>query len=293
VTVQTLPATGPGLVGFPTPDEITAIEQQVEKYARSNLLPAAIRGKANDVFTVLMVARDLGLPATSGLFKVHVVEGKPTLAADLMVALLLAHGHDVWLEESTQELATYAGKRRGSERITRITYTFDEAKAAGLVKEKGGWVTARAAMLRARASSALCRVLAPDVLGGIASSFEEAQDEASATVAAPVEPLDVASAAERLKAAAEPEPPGAPETADVVDGEVVPGPADTTDPDSGVNSLAAAYLGDATTADTVEALQDVWREASANGVLDEIADGTTTLREALTAMSDAIKARQP
>lgn len=273
------------MLGFPTPDELAAIESQVERYARSNLLPSAIRGKAPDVFTVLMVARDLGLPATSGLFKVHVVEGKPTLAADLMVALGLSQGHDIWLVESTTERATYAGKRRGSGREQSITYTIEQAKTAGLTG-KANWKNDPAAMLRARASSQLCRVLIPDVLGGIGASTEEAEDFVSPAAPAPV---SADEAAARLRAA---NPAVA---ADVVDGQVVAdevAPDSTTAPTSEVDSVAAAYLGDAASAESVDALQDIWRNAQADGVLDHPVDGPTTLREVITGLVDQVRQAQ-
>lgn len=258
MTVQT--TTHPALLGFPSPDELQSIEAQVERYAKSNLLPSAIRGKAADVFTVLMVARDLGLPATSGLFKVHVVEGKPTLAADLMVALLLSHGHDVWPgDECNGEAATYYGKRRSSDRVVSITYTLEEARAAGLAN-KDNWKKNPAAMLRARASSALCRVLAPDVLGGIASSVEEAQDEANA---APTQ-VSFDQAVERLKAAGH-------DVDGIVDAEIVPPTPDPdpTDATGEVTERLAQLAEQVAAADTTEALADIWRQADAEALLDD------------------------
>ena len=52
----------------------------------SRLLPRAISTPEAAV-TVIMAGRELGLTAMQSLRSIHIIEGKPTMSADLMVAL--------------------------------------------------------------------------------------------------------------------------------------------------------------------------------------------------------------
>jgi len=68
--------------------------------------------------------------------------------------------------ESTDERAAYSTQRKGDPEPTTLTFTLAQAKQAGLVQAGGNWAKYPAAMLRARASSALARDVYPDLLLG-------------------------------------------------------------------------------------------------------------------------------
>lgn len=133
----------------------------------SGLMPRSV-GRPEAAVTIIMAGRELGLTAMQSLRAIHVVEGKPTLSADLMVALVkkLPDCEYFRLVKSTGEIATYETKRRGDPEPTTLSFTFEEAKAAGLTG-KDNWRKYTAAMLRARASAALCRAVYPDAMMGI------------------------------------------------------------------------------------------------------------------------------
>ena len=131
---------------------------------------------AEDALVRLMTGRELGLSAMQSLRAVYVVNGRPGLDASVMQALAERHPEcEVFtFEESTAERATLRVKRKGKPE-QRITWTLNDAKAAGLVKAGGNWASYPTQMLRARCKADAARLEFPDALFGI-SSIEELRD---------------------------------------------------------------------------------------------------------------------
>ncbi len=130
----------------------------------SRLLPKAV-ASTEAAFTIMATGRELGLSSMQALRSIHIIEGKPTLSADLAVALAKRHPDCEFfmLVESTDKIATYETKRRGEPRPTRLSFTIEDAARAGLTG-KDNWKKYGPAMLRARCSIALVRVVYPDAV---------------------------------------------------------------------------------------------------------------------------------
>lgn len=121
----------------------------------------------------------LGIDPMTALQQIYVVHGRPGMYAQMMVALVTAHGHDVWTEDLTDTRAVVCGRRRGAENVERSTVTMDMARKAGWTSNQAYTKTPQD-MLYARAAARLCKRIAPEVLLGIAS-VEEMQDEIRTT----------------------------------------------------------------------------------------------------------------
>ena len=139
-------------------------------FEKSSLMPREIKSAA-DIFVTICAGRDFGWSPMQSLRGIYVVKGKPSLAADSMVALAKSRP-DVceWFRmvESTPEIATYETKRKGDPGPVRMSFTIAEARAAGL----GGdtWAKYPARMLRNRCKSALCKEVYEELFFG---TFEE------------------------------------------------------------------------------------------------------------------------
>lgn len=118
----------------------------------------------------------LGLNPLQALANIHVVKGKPGLPAELMVALVRSHGHEVGIEDLTDHRCRVWGRRAGEEHVHRAEFTLDRAKKAGYTSQNAKYGTDPQAMLYARAASILCRQMAPEVLKGL-TTVEEIGDE--------------------------------------------------------------------------------------------------------------------
>jgi hypothetical protein len=139
-----------------------------EQLAKSNLLPPALKSKPADVLVSIMAGAELGLPPMASIRGIYVVNGKPTLAADTMMGVVLASGLAEYFvqTESSATSVTFETKRKGSPVAQRCTWTMDDAKRAG-VSRKDTWTSFPRQMLAARAKAELARSAYPDVLSGV------------------------------------------------------------------------------------------------------------------------------
>lgn len=151
-------------------DIITApLIEMAKLLAPADLLPKHLRGKPADVFLTLQLGAELGLAPMQSIRAVHVIEGKPTMSADLMSALCQRR-RDVceYLRpvELSPTVATYETKRVGWPEPMRQSFTIEDAERANLLS-KDNWRKYPAAMLKARCLSAIVRAAYPDLMLGI------------------------------------------------------------------------------------------------------------------------------
>lgn len=97
----------------------------------------------------------------------HLVDGKPTMRADAMLGKFRQAGGKVaWknlADDGKEAVAEFTFE--GQSQVVR--YTIEDAKRAGLVKEKSGWDKDPGAMLRARLASKAVRIMAPEIVAGV------------------------------------------------------------------------------------------------------------------------------
>lgn len=143
--------------------------------ANTSFVPDTLRNKPAEVLACILTGVELGIEPMQSLSKIHIVKGRPTLAAELMRALVFEKGHEIGFNEQTTTRCTVWGRRVGSQDTTTVTWTKDDAVAAGLAS-KDNWKSYPRAMLQARATGELCRLIFPDVLAGISYTPEEIED---------------------------------------------------------------------------------------------------------------------
>lgn len=198
--------------------------------ASTELVPAKLRNRPDAVAAVILAGREIGLPPMTALRTVFIVDGKPALYAEAMLALVLAAGHEVRYLESTGSVCTVVGKRKGSTSEHQVTWTLDEARRAGLSGQV--WNKYPRAMLKHRATAELCRDLFADVLAGLAAVEEVAETEVSQD--GPAEPAPPRERVRRKKAAPAVEP---------APGSSPAGVAPTPDPMDEAAALVTSELG--------------------------------------------------
>jgi hypothetical protein len=143
------------------------LKQHAISLAKSSLIPKHLRGHPADIWLILSMGQELGISPALALSSIHVIEGKPTLSADLMVAVTKSRGvcQSFRLIESTEERATYEAHRVGDPEPTRLTFTLEDAKKLDLLG-KHNWKKQPKTMLRKRCKAALCREVFEDILAG-------------------------------------------------------------------------------------------------------------------------------
>lgn len=121
------------------------------------------------VLAVILAGREYGIPALASLRAFHLVDGKPTLAADFIRGLVLRSGKAKTFRctERTATRATFE-TQRGDDPPVSLSFTIEEGRAAWRKDEAkwqaSGWGTNPADMLVARASAKLARLVYPDVV---------------------------------------------------------------------------------------------------------------------------------
>lgn len=136
-------------------------------------------GTAQGVLSTIMVGRELGLPAMVSLRSVHIIEGRHSLSATLMVALVLKSGlAEYFRPVSFSEVeATFETLRKGAgNRPVILQHKIEMAGTAGLLKPNSNWLKVPTDMLVSRAQSRLSRLVYPDVILGGMYTPEELQD---------------------------------------------------------------------------------------------------------------------
>ncbi|MBK6858675.1 MAG: hypothetical protein IPG97_19550 [Microthrixaceae bacterium] len=148
-----------------------------EQIARSDFAPTGLRGKPEAVMAAMLQGHELGIGPMSALAEISVINGKPCISAKLMRALVHRAGHDLWFEVKSNTKVTICARRADwpEDRVAKVTWTMDDAKAAGLSGGQNYRKYPRA-MLAARATGELCRDNFADVLGGLSYTHEEVSD---------------------------------------------------------------------------------------------------------------------
>lgn len=186
---QLEPSAMPAVIGPPQPGEWVALKEQVDWLAESNLVPRTLQHKPSDIMVILLAGREIGVPPVMALSKIHVIDGRPSMSAELMLALVLRSGHELVIAHTDHLSCTVEARRRGAQKSSSFQFSMSDAETAGLAG-KQVWKAHPAAMLRARAISAACRAVFPDVLMGISYVPEEVGadvDPFTGEVSAPVE----------------------------------------------------------------------------------------------------------
>ena len=189
------------------PRSIQEAEALSLSLAKSALLPEAMRGKAADILVAIMTGAELGFAPMMSLRAIVVIKGRPTLSADALGAMCMRRPEVceyLTLVESSPAIATYATKRKGAKKETTLAFTIGDAQTAGLA----GSDTYRkfpAAMLRARALSAICRAVYPDICLGLYDA-DELTDHPAPPPSAPRVERDVTPALEAVAPVRGPSP---------------------------------------------------------------------------------------
>lgn len=150
-----------------------------QSLSRTAFVSKEFQGKAELVTAAILTGQEIGLEPMAALRSIDIISGTPAMRAHALRGLVQSRGHEVWVEESTETRAIVKGQRNGSEKVQTSTWTIDRAQKLGLTSREQ-WRKQPQAMLIARATAEVCRLVASDVLLGMPYAVEELDTDEAA-----------------------------------------------------------------------------------------------------------------
>lgn len=161
------------------PSSFAELLQFCELVAGSDIVPTEFRGKPANILVAVQKGMELGLKPLAAMANIAVINGKPALYGDGLLAIILGSPfcQGVSEEPPTEEnewTATCTVHRAGKTPCVR-TFAMEDAKVAGLWGKAGPWKQYPKRMLQMRARGFAIRDQFADLLSGVVM-LEEAQD---------------------------------------------------------------------------------------------------------------------
>jgi hypothetical protein len=160
-----------------TPNNLQEAMQYSEILAKSTIVPKNYQNRSGDILVAIQMGAELGLKPIQSLQSIAVINGRPSVYGDGLLALVQAHASFEDIQESFDEEANAATciiKRKNQSSYT-VKYTKEDAEKAGLWGKIGPWKQYPKRMLQMRARGFALRDKFADALGGLITA-EEAQD---------------------------------------------------------------------------------------------------------------------
>jgi hypothetical protein len=155
--------------------EAMAFAKQISS---SQMVPKNYQGRPDDTLVAMMMGSELGLNPIQALQNIAVINGKPAIYGDALLALVQNHpkfgGHEESFDEQTMT-ATCTVWRKGDAQKHTVSFSQADAQKANLWDKQGPWKQYPKRMLMWRARGYALRDKFADALGGLIT-VEEARD---------------------------------------------------------------------------------------------------------------------
>ena len=159
-----------------TPQSLNEALQFADMLSKSNMVPKDYQGNPANCIIAMQWGMEIGLQPLQAMQNIAVINGRPAIWGDAMLALVRGSGLlERITEEPTDTGCTCTVKRKGEPEVVR-TFTLEDAKRAGLAGKQGPWQQHPKRMMQMRARAFALRDVFPDVLRGVHIA-EIAQDE--------------------------------------------------------------------------------------------------------------------
>lgn len=168
------------------PQSIEEAMRFADMMSKSSLVPKDFAGNPGNILVAVQWGMELGLQPMQAMQNIAVINGRPSLWGDAVIALVRSSPLCEYIYETDDgETATCRVKRRGEDEQVR-TFGMTDAKSAGLLGKAGPWTQYPKRMRQMRARAFALRDVFPDVLRGMPIA-EELQDMAATKDMGPAE----------------------------------------------------------------------------------------------------------
>lgn len=171
-TLQKLEQPKPNI---PDSSEFYVMKETAEMLVKTGFLPQAIK-TPEQAIAIILTGRELGIGTMAALNTINVIQGKPTISPQLMLALIERSGQleNIEIEPHDGNAVRCTMKRKGRSAHTEY---FGHAEATAMqLNSKDNYKKQAATMYRWRAVAACARVAFPDVILGLYTPDEMGAD---------------------------------------------------------------------------------------------------------------------
>lgn len=156
-------------------EQASAANSLAVALCKTSFVPDSFRGKPDDATAAILTGAEMGFSPMAALQAFDVIQGRAAARAIALRAVVQQHGHEVITMESTESRCVVKGRRKGSEEWQQSTWTIQRAQKLKLTG-KDNWQKQPQAMLLARATAEICRMIAADAIMGVPYAIEELDD---------------------------------------------------------------------------------------------------------------------
>lgn len=145
--------------------------------AGSDIIPQAYRGKPANIVIAMGFGQSMGLSPAESLYRINVIQGKPTMSAELIAAQVRKAGHRLRISKDEKAMSATCTIIRRDDPDAPFTVTRDAAWAERMgLSGKDNYKKQPLTMLTWRAISACAREACPEALYGVAYTPDEMSD---------------------------------------------------------------------------------------------------------------------
>lgn len=153
---------------------------------KAGIIPQPYRNKPADIIVAMGFGQSMGISPAESLYRINVIQGKPTMSAELIAAQVRKAGHKLRISKDEAALSVTATIVRADDPDYPISVTRDKAWAAQMgLTGKDNYKKQPLTMLTWRAITACAREACPEALYGVAYTPDEMHDLDDARQSAP------------------------------------------------------------------------------------------------------------
>lgn len=148
-----------------------------EVLAKADIVPRDYKDKPANILVAAQFGASMGLSPAESLYRINVIQGKPTMSAELVAAQVRAAGHKLRIEKDEQALSVTCTIVRADDPDYPISVTRDAqwARQMGLTSREN-YKKQPLTMLTWRAITACAREACSEALYGVAYTPDEMYD---------------------------------------------------------------------------------------------------------------------
>src|ERR1700682_3098733 len=159
-----------------TPKNLAEAIEFCNRLAKTDFVPSIYKNKPGEILAAIQMGAEVGIGPMQALSSIAVINGRPSLYGDVMLALVERSGLLAYHREYHEgDTAVCEVQRKGEKDVHVVKFSQADAIKAKLANKQGPWTDYPARMRQWRARGFALRDKFPDVLRGLISR-EEAMD---------------------------------------------------------------------------------------------------------------------